>query len=321
LAQAAASCGKDSKAFKETFERFMEEYGDRPALSAAPTLGSPVWRERPEFVHGLIDALLTDKTLPDSEESFKNQETDFEAAKKQIEKSLNQSEYAQFQNVLTRARNATIVREESSFLVEKLTACMRGMILKFGRILAEKRLIDEANDVFFIFLEELGSVAPGQLDVRTKILKRKNSYAKVYAAHEKGIHWMNSTGSFPVFETKKKKKDNPDVIQGASASCGLVEGIVCVVNSPSEFGKLKKGDILVSAYTSPAWTPLFRVASAVVTERGSAISHAAIVSREYGIPCVVAAPNITNIVRDGQKIRVDGTNGTITILKGGYAHA
>jgi len=105
-------------------------------------------------------------------------------------------------------------------------------------------------------------------------------------------------------------------IEGASASRGVAEGVARVVHSPSEFGKLKKGDILVSAYTSPAWMPLFRVASAVVTERGSAISHAAIVSREYGIPCVVAAPNVTTLLKDGQTIRVDGTNGTITLLKG-----
>lgn len=95
----------------------------------------------------------------------------------------------------------------------------------------------------------------------------------------------------------------------------MYEGPVCIVRGPSEFNKLKKGDVLVSTYTSPAWTPLFRVASALVTERGSAISHAAIVAREYGIPAVVAIENITNILRDGQRIRIDGTKEIVTLLE------
>lgn len=77
---------------------------------------------------------------------------------------------------------------------------------------------------------------------------------------------------------------------------------------------MKKGDILVSPYTSPIWTPLFKVASAAVTEIGSPTSHAAIVAREYGIPAVVAIDNVTSILKDGQRIRVDGTNGVITLL-------
>jgi len=77
----------------------------------------------------------------------------------------------------------------------------------------------------------------------------------------------------------------------------------------------------VCAYTSPAWTPLFKVASAVVTEIGSPTSHAAIVAREYGIPAVAAVPNITKTLKNGQRVRVDGTNGVVTLLqKGGLIH-
>jgi len=319
MAQVAAEHGKDSPIFKEEFNRFLEEYGDRPALSTASTLGSPTWREKPEFVHQLIDTLFDDSSLLNSEESFKKQEADYEGAKRLIEKILKPGEYHKFQKVLERARNAIMVREDSSFLVEKLTACMRRMALNLGSILAKNSVINDAEDIFFIFLEELGPAAEGKLDVKARIEKRKKSFAKVYAAHEKGVHWMISTGSFPVFETKKKTrkdgKDASDSIQGSAASSGLYEGPVCVVRNPSEFNKLKKGDILVSTYTSPAWTPLFKVASAVVTERGSAISHAAIVAREYGLPAVVAIENVTNILRDGQRIRVDGATGIVTLLK------
>ncbi|MDR3305587.1 MAG: pyruvate, phosphate dikinase [Clostridiales Family XIII bacterium] len=346
-AQTAKAMGKESEAFLNDFAKFMEEYGDRPALSAAPTLGSPTWRERPEFVHGLIDALMQDEALMDAEGYLQKQENvrkGYEAAKQEIRARLSQGAYSKFEKALERARNATIVREESSFLVEKLTACIRRMALKLGGMLAERALIDDAGDVFFLFLDELGPVATGEAGgsgeagkaaVREKIEKRKGAYAKVYAAHEKGIHWMNSTGSFPVFDTAKKGKgkgNGGDAFQGACASRGVYEGTVRVVNSPAEFDKLKKGDVLVSACTTPTWTPLFRVAGAVVTERGSPLSHAAIVSREYGIPCVVAVDGITKLLTDGQRIRVDGTNGLVTILlpkaiplaavpEGGNAHA
>lgn len=318
VAQAAAVHGKDSNLFKEEFKKFLEEYGDRPALSTASMLGSPTWRENPEFVHQLIDSLLDNSSLLNSEESFKNQEADYEAAKKQIEKRLKPGTYHKFEKTLEKARNEVIVREESSFLMEKLTACMRRMALRLGSLLAKNSVINEPGDVFFLFLEELDPVAEGKLDLKEKIEKRKKAFTKVYAAHEKGVHWMISTGSIPVFETKKKKredeKDASDSIKGVSVSLGVYEGPVCIVRSPSEFNKLKKGDVLVSTYTSPAWTPLFRVASAVVTERGSAISHAAIVAREYGIPAVVVVENVTNILKDGQRIRVDGTKGIVTLF-------
>ncbi len=319
VAQVAALHGKDSQAFQEEFNRFLEEYRDRPSIGMAPTLGSPTWREKPEIIQELIDALLGDPTLLNSDDSFNSQKADYEDAKRQIAKRLKPSKYLKFEQTLEKARDAVIVREEGLFYLEKLTAGMRRLVLKLGSLLAERSVINEAGDVFFLFAEELRAAASGKLDIKARIEKRKNAYKKVCAAHEKGVHWIISTGSFPVFAAKKKsqkdEKAASDSMTGISASRGVYEGPVCIVMGPAEFNKVKKGDILVSAYTAPVWTPLFRVASAVVTEIGSAGSHAAIVSREYGIPCVVAIDNVTNLLRDGQRIRVDGTKGIVTLLE------
>jgi len=317
VAQAAVLDGKNSTEFKNEVNAFLAEYGDRPSASMAPTLSAYTWREKPEVVYNLIDSLLSDNELFDSEASFKEQEIALEEAKNEIKKRLKKKQYDNFLKILDQAREGVIIREEGLFYIEKLTACVRRLSLKLGTMLEEKGIICEANDIFFLFLEELGPVAAGQLDLKEKIAKRQSAYKKVYAAHEKGIHWMISTGSFPVFNKKEKqakKMDDPNAIKGISASRGVYEGPVCIVRGPSEFHKLKKGDILVSPYTAPVWTPLFKLVSGVVTEIGSAGSHAAIVSREYGIPCVVDIPNITNILKDGQMIRVDGTNGIITVL-------
>jgi pyruvate,water dikinase len=88
---------------------------------------------------------------------------------------------------------------------------------------------------------------------------------------------------------------------------------VCVIRGPHEFSRMRKGAVLVAPFTAPVWTPLFRLASAVITEIGSPVSHAAIVAREYGIPAVVAVPNATSVLRDGQHVHVDGARGVIRI--------
>jgi pyruvate,water dikinase len=94
-------------------------------------------------------------------------------------------------------------------------------------------------------------------------------------------------------------------------SPGVAEGPVCIVQDASEFDKLIVGNVLVAPYTNPSWTPLFQRAAAVVVDSGSVASHAAIVAREYGIPAVMATRTGTRILRNGEKIRVDGSRGTV----------
>lgn len=104
------------------------------------------------------------------------------------------------------------------------------------------------------------------------------------------------------------------IITGAAASAGKVQGIAKVLKSLSEITKFQKGNILITKATSPDWTPLIHTASAVVTDMGGVLCHAAIISREYGIPAVVGTKNATKIIKDGQNIIVDGGNGSVEIL-------
>ncbi|MCC8930587.1 PEP/pyruvate-binding domain-containing protein [Rhodococcus sp. I2R] len=103
-------------------------------------------------------------------------------------------------------------------------------------------------------------------------------------------------------------------LSGTPGSHGTVTAAARIVRGPSDFGAVRRGDIVVCPYTGPAWTPLFKIASGVVTETGGALSHAAIVAREYGIPAVLGVPDATTRVDDGALIAVDGTAGTVTIL-------
>jgi len=101
------------------------------------------------------------------------------------------------------------------------------------------------------------------------------------------------------------------LLRGAPGSPGLAEGPVRIIRDSTAFGSLRAGEVLVAPYTNPAWTPLFQRAVAVVVDSGSAASHAAIVAREYGIPAVMATGAATQVLRDGQRVLVDGTNGRV----------
>lgn len=107
---------------------------------------------------------------------------------------------------------------------------------------------------------------------------------------------------------------SPQALQGTPGAHGVVTGGARIVRGHSDFQAVQPGDIVICPYTDPAWTPLFRIAAGVVTETGGALSHAAIVAREYGIPAVLGVPDALNLIENGSQVTLDGTAGTITPL-------
>ncbi len=102
------------------------------------------------------------------------------------------------------------------------------------------------------------------------------------------------------------------LLKGYAASPGRVTAPACVLLGPEEFGRMRPGDVIVAPTTTPAWTPLFAMASAVVTDIGGPLSHSSIVAREYGIPAVMATGVASRRIKSGQIITVDGTAGKVT---------
>jgi pyruvate,water dikinase len=108
--------------------------------------------------------------------------------------------------------------------------------------------------------------------------------------------------------------DDPSTLKGMAASGGVVEGLARVITSPSQLGELEQGEILVAPVTAPSWGPVFGKIAATVTDIGGMMSHAAIVCREYGVPAVTGTGKASSAIKTGQRLRVDGTQGTVTIL-------
>ena len=106
-----------------------------------------------------------------------------------------------------------------------------------------------------------------------------------------------------------------NVIKGIAASPGRITGTARVISGPGEFNQMRQGDILVARITTPAWTPLFALASGVVTDVGGPLSHSSIVAREYHIPAVLGTGAATERIHNEQTIAIDGDAGTVTLSR------
>ena len=160
-----------------------------------------------------------------------------------------------------------------------------------------------AEDLQYLFWEELQPV-----------LKRGRLTKEEYAIIEKRKELRPAAEEFWKRQQWEALKGEGEVLTGVSGSAGEASGTVCVITSPAEFWKLKKGEILVCRYTDPEWTPLFTLAAAVISDTGGTLSHAAIVAREYHIPAVLAVGCATVSLKDGDKVFVNGTLGEVRRL-------
>lgn len=183
-------------------------------------------------------------------------------------------------------------------------------LLKEAEQLVQIGVIQEKEDIFYLTIEELGdSLRTKQLDYQI-ISKRKDEY-KLY---EKLTPPRVITSDGEIISGKYERGNLPDeAIVGLPVSSGVIEGRARVILNMEE-ANLEDGDILVTAFTDPSWTPLFVSIKGLVTEVGGLMTHGAVIAREYGLPAVVGVDNATKLIKDGQRIRVNGTEGYIEIL-------
>ncbi|KHD37694.1 phosphoenolpyruvate synthase [Clostridium acetobutylicum] len=183
-------------------------------------------------------------------------------------------------------------------------------LMKEAEKLANIGVIHEKEDIYYLTFEELREV------IRTKkvdysiVNKRKNEH-KLY---EKLIPPRVITSDGEIVEGKYKRENTPEgAIIGLSVSSGVIEGRARVILN-MEDANLEAGDILVTSFTDPSWTPLFVSIKGLVTEVGGLMTHGAVIAREYGLPAVIGVENATKLIKDGQQIRVNGTEGYVEIL-------
>jgi rifampicin phosphotransferase len=197
-------------------------------------------------------------------------------------------------------------------------------LLKEAEQLVKTRVIHEKEDIYYLTFEELHEIVrtnnvddPGCLVVQQAELATRQIISErrdEYRLYEKLTPPRVITSDGEIITGEYKRENLPaEAIVGLPVSSGVIEGRARVILK-MEDANLEDGDILVTAFTDPSWTPLFVSIKGLVTEVGGLMTHGAVIAREYGLPAVVGVENATKLIKDGQRIRVHGTEGYIEIL-------
>ena len=220
-----------------------------------------------------------------------------------------------FNNIFKWAMDTGPAREDSIADMGMGHTTMRCLLAELGKRLVTNGALEDANDIYWLVEDEIDHLASQlehgeQLPDHTAVaVERKATWREQMKLTPPAVLPENSswTKLFPW----SKVKESRNILNGLGASAGKVTATARVLFSPEDFKKMKRGNVLVAVTTTPAWTPLFTLASAVVTDIGGPLSHSSIVAREYGIPAVLATGIGTRRIQDGQTITVDGSAGTV----------
>lgn len=207
-------------------------------------------------------------------------------------------------------RNFIGYREYPKYGIVSRYFVYKQALLKEAEQLVQAGVIQEKEDIYYLTFEELHEVARTKKTDDQIINKRKDEYKR----YEKLTPPRVITSDGEIITGAYKQANLPaNAIAGLAVSTGVIEGRARVILN-IENADLEDGDILVTSFTDPGWTPLFVSIKGLVTEVGGLMTHGAVIAREYGLPAVVGVENATKLIKDGQKIRVNGTDGYVEIL-------
>ncbi|KKN55196.1 hypothetical protein LCGC14_0584660 [marine sediment metagenome] len=246
-----------------------------------------------------------------------------EEALQKIEQLLDGLQYWQFRYRNWFTHRFYFIREEVMFYLTSGWPTLRLLALELGERLVDVGTINVPDDVFYLVTEELTKAINARKENKPiPEYQQLTSERRELREARKRLH---PPGTIPEVasnnpgvafkETQVKNDPNSDVLKGIPVSPGTVTSPASLIKSPVEFDQMEPDSILVCPMTNPAWTPLFAHATGLVTDMGGILGHGSIVAREYGIPAVVGTGNITQRVKHGQKITVDGDAGTISLIK------
>jgi phosphoenolpyruvate synthase/pyruvate phosphate dikinase len=298
--------------FKHEWDRFIEKYGMR--CPGEIDITTPRWREAPEI---LIASLLSHiRSVAPGEHRKKHEQGEKEAEKaaEELLRRIKNTRLGSFKAKLMARlikvyRDTMGLREHPKYIMIRHLDMYKQAILEEGCSLFRKGIIEREEDVFYLSLEEMVLLIEDRFmcNVKELIELRK----KEYELHEKLTPPRVITSEGEVITGRRRNIQAPEgALIGTPVSPGIVEGYAKVVLKP-EKATLNRGEIMIAPFTDPGWTPLFNSAIGLVMETGGMMTHGAVVAREYGIPAVVGINRATELIKDGDYIRLDGTQGYV----------
>lgn len=284
LKETAGKYGFESERYREERERYIEEYGDRGLQELK--LESTTYRTNPE----LLDEYIQQNEFP----------------------LLPQREEASKNPFVRRARTGIKNREISRMNRSRIFGLTRDIFLKIGKLFVEQNKLKEREDIFYMTVSEIKNFELHPVNFEERKLEIESSrqvpdYSRL-VFDEKIIDKHMNGGCRLI---------SGDCLYGIGTSLGCVEGEVYVVDDVSNLSTVPKEKILVTKTTDPGWVFLIKNAKAVVSEKGSLLSHTAIITRELGKPSVVNVKNAAVTLKTGMKVLVDADRGEVKVLSGG----
>ena len=313
----AAGQAEGGEPFRAAFEAYVDEFGH--GSQTWFELHAPTWAEEPAIPLRLLGSYLDGTRSPGTAHERAAEQR--EEAIARIEARLDGDERAQLRRLLAQAHDYVAVIEGRARWQQNAVGACRVPCLAMGEKLAAGGVLAARDDVFSLTLAEIAQAASpaGLANVRELVSRRQGDIER-WERLDPPVHLgpPPEAGGPPVMQMMfgapvAQASGDPALIEGVGASRGTATGRARVILSLADAGRLEPGDVLVCPFTAPAWTPLFATASAIVTNQGGVLSHAAIEAREFGLPCVVGTIEGTQRIPDGAQVTVDGLGGTVRV--------
>jgi pyruvate,water dikinase len=298
---------------RHAFDAFLDRYGMRCAGEIDIT--RPRWSERPTTLLPLVLGNIKNFEPGAGKQRFEQGRQEAQTKEQELLDRLRalpdgEQKAEQTRRMIDRVRTFSGYREYPKYgIVSRYFVYKQALLDEAGR-LVQDAVLRESEDIFYLTFQELQDV------VRTKhvdeqlIVQRKKAFRSFKALTPPRV--LTSDGE--VIAGAYRRDGVPTgALVGLAVSAGIIEGRARVILDMGD-ADLEPGDILVTAYTDPSWSPLFVSIAGLVTEVGGLMTHGAVIAREYGLPAVVGVEQATRLIRDGERIRVHGTDGYVEIL-------
>ena len=309
--RAKTSYMEGGESFWRSYDEFMKQYGARAHQEAE--LANPRWREEPSFLFRVICTHLKSPNSPSPERVADETRAERENHTNAFRDMLSHRMRPFFRSILGWAQKNARLREEwRAYVVDVLGLYRRFYLAAALRLVAEG-LLARPEDIFYLTHREFCAWLDDPkalLSARLRVMFRR-------ARHETYLQTLPLPETFLTHPNRCKEPPNDashHLLRGIPASPGCVRAKVRVARTLEEASALEYGEILVTEMTDVGWTPLFLVASAVLTQKGGSLSHAFVVAREYGVPAVVSIPHLLDVLKTGDVVTVSGQKGLVSLM-------
>ncbi len=291
--------------FAARFQRFLEDHGHR---EMDMDYYHATWSEQPSIVLDAL-ALILRGQPEDPGETARKQRIRYSETEHHFLGGVPEDLRFFFREMIRLARTYTALDDLEHYQTTRINPIARRAALALGRRLQERGVVETADDVFFLRKADLDHLMETYPHEPREELRRKAAAGRAayHAALERKPAWSLEETASPV------ETGDANVLRGLPGSPGRVTGPCFRVLDPSDFARFPKNAILVARTTNPAWTPLFYSALGLVTESGGPLSHGAVTAREMALPAVMSVRNVLSVLRDGQTVTVDGTQGVVRL--------